>query len=157
MSAKAVELWKTAQQQVRERVTNQEYETWIQPVRVVSGNAQKITLRVPSKFFQEYFTERYLKDIGEIASKITGNEVHIDFSIEGIDSAPRSRARSLRRRSLVSAEVQLNPKYTFDTFVIGPSNHFAHAACTAVANYSASTGVAPRPTRETPASRRTGS
>ena len=134
MSAKAAELWKAAQERVRERVTNQEFEAWIQPVRVESGNARRITLKVPSKFFQDYFAERYLKDIGDIASEISGGDVLIDFAIDGGSAPPRNRARSPRRRSIFSSEVQLNPKYTFDTYVIGPSNHFAHAACTAVAN-----------------------
>lgn len=134
MSAKAAELWKAAQERVRERVTNQEFEAWIQPVRVASGNARSITLKVPSKFFQDYFAERYLKDIGDIASEISGGDVHIDFAIDGGTAPPLNKARSLRRRSIISSEVQLNPKYTFDTYVIGPSNHFAHAACTAVAN-----------------------
>ena len=134
MNSKAAELWRSVQERVREKITNQEYETWIQPINVVSGDKSRITLRVPSKFFQEYFSERYLKDLGEITSKISGNEVRIDFSIDGRTAESPRRARTPRRRSLSSAENKLNPKYTFDSFVVGPSNHFAHAACTAVAN-----------------------
>ena len=134
MNAEVAKLWRNAQERLRERVTNQEYETWIQPIRAVSGDKKRIVLGVPSKFFQEYFSERYLKDAGEIAAEISGNNVHFDFTIREKTPAPRGRARSPRRRALFSVETNFNRKYTFDSFVIGPSNHFAHAACTAVAN-----------------------
>ena len=134
MNAEVAKLWRNAQERLRERVTNQEYETWIQPIRAVSGDKRRIVLGVPSKFFQEYFSERYLKDAGEIAAEISGNNVDFDFTIREKTPAPRGRARSPRRRALFSVETNFNRKYTFDSFVIGPSNHFAHAACTAVAN-----------------------
>jgi len=132
------ELWNQTLIEVKERIGKQNYETWIKPIRFVSRSKSEINLEVPNKFFRDWLTEHYLTQIEDVLSSLAKDRVRVVFEIneklESRSSIEKSVKKEEKERERTPRNTNLIPKYTFDNFVIGASNQFAHAACVAVAN-----------------------
>ena len=115
------------------------YRTWIEPLTVYSVKDHIVTIQIHSDQSQmlRYISERYTKFFEVIISETMGQDYSVTFILEkeekqnkpeeadGADAAQETRS---------AAEASnLNPRYTFDTFVVGKTNQFAHSACVAVA------------------------
>ena len=143
------EIWLEAQSNIEKVLTPQTFNTWIRPIKFLSVSNNLLELAVPNKFIQEWLVEKYLGMIQEAVSSLTDAKFQIRFRISESaepDKAPVNHLKpaeadiqpakdKLRNTEFVS---NLNPKYTFDSFVCGASNQFAHAAAQAVANNPAS-------------------
>ncbi|HET9434337.1 MAG TPA: DnaA/Hda family protein, partial [Chitinophagaceae bacterium] len=132
------ELWTKGLAEIKERIDKQNYETWFKPIRFVSRNKNEIVLEVPNKFFRDWLTEHYVRQMENLLSGIAAQEVKVLFQInEELETRPRQE-KILKKEQREAAKPQrstnLIAKYTFDNFIIGTSNQFAHAACMAVAN-----------------------
>src|SRR6266498_3097495 len=132
------ELWNQTLIEVKERIGKQNYETWIKPIRFVSRSKSEINLEVPNKFFRDWLTEHYLTQIEDVLSSLAKDRVRVVFEIneklESRSTVEKSVKKEEKERERTPRNTNLIPKYTFDNFVIGASNQFAHAACVAVAN-----------------------
>jgi chromosomal replication initiator protein len=132
------ELWEQALEKLKERVGNQNFETWIKPLRFATRNKNEVRLDVPNKFFRDWLSEHYVRQIEEILTGLARNPVKValgvnsDLQIHNVTEKPGKKDE--RERERPQRPNNLNPKYTFENFVIGASNQFAHAACMAVAN-----------------------
>lgn len=131
------ELWQKVLLSIKEKVNPQSFETWIKPIKPVSLQDNDLKIQVPNRFFRDWIQENYLSLIK--TSLLDATEEH--FSVTFITS-PHKRSTLPDQehtappvaRSPVSRKSPFSPKYTFDNFVVGPSNQFANAACLAVAN-----------------------
>ncbi|MCQ2500438.1 MAG: chromosomal replication initiator protein DnaA [Lachnospiraceae bacterium] len=106
------------------------FKTWIQPLSVYSVDGDQVTILVPSqRVGLDFVSRKYTLPIKVAIAEITGMDVEIRFILpeEAEAAAPK---KAYTTAPLVSG---LNPKYTFDTFVVGSNNKFAHAASLAVA------------------------
>ena len=132
------EQWTQALTEIREQIGAQNFETWIAPVRFLSRNRNEVLLEVPNKFFRDWLTEHYVSQLEAALSSMARSSVRVVFQVnekaaksghteKTIKKDDRERERPQRANNLVA-------KYTFENFVIGASNQFAHAACMAVAN-----------------------
>jgi chromosomal replication initiator protein len=139
------QVWLEAQSNIAKVLTPQTFNTWIKPVKFLGVTNNAIELAVPSKFVKEWITEKYLAMIQEAVSSLTDSRYQVEFRVIDHPEPQDPLADSglevqtepkLPRDKVRSAEftTNLNPKYTFDTFVCGGSNQFAHAASQAVAN-----------------------
>ena len=132
------ELWTTAVAEIKEQIGKQNFETWIKPISFVSRNKNEILLDVPSKFFREWLMEHYLAQIETILSSLAKHDVKVVFEINDKLDSPSSVEKPLKKDEKEREKPQRNnnlvAKYTFQNFVVGASNQFAHAACFAVAN-----------------------
>jgi chromosomal replication initiator protein len=132
------ELWNQALIELKDRIGKQNYETWIKPIRFASRSKSEINLEVPNKFFRDWLTEHYLIQIEDVLSSLAKDRIGVVFEIneklESRSTADRNVKKEEKERERPSRNTNLIPKYTFDNFVIGASNQFAHAACVAVAN-----------------------
>jgi chromosomal replication initiator protein len=94
-----------------------------------------------NRFFKDWINERYTSQIKEVFSQITGKPCQILFRIKNEKSHEKELLATFTPKKDSEATPSLgkifNPKYTFDNFVVGASNQFAHAACLAVANMPA--------------------
>ncbi len=138
-------IWLEAQSNIKKVLTPQTYNTWIKPIRFHTIINDSLTLEVPSKFIKEWVTEKYLPIIIEAVSALTNNKCQVNFKISEKLPAEKSHgeqdpSEKLDQQPAKNADfnANLNPKYTFDSFVCGASNQFAHAASQAVANNPAS-------------------
>ncbi len=129
------ELWEGALEQLRERIGKHNFETWIRPVRIKEKNKDNISLEVPNKFFRDWLVEHFLEQIEAILSDVARHQVKVSVAI---NHQLQSKSGQVKRQEIERPRLRrinnLIPKYTFENFVVGNSNQFAHAASVAVAN-----------------------
>ena len=84
------ELWTKGLAEIKERIDKQNYETWFKPIRFVSRNKNEIVLEVPNKFFRDWLTEHYVRQMENLLSGIAAQEVKVLFQInEELETRPR--------------------------------------------------------------------
>ena len=141
-------MWNDALVYIQEKVPKQVFETWFTPVVLDRIEDTTAYLAVPNKFFGEWLGEHYRDLLAEAVSVAQGGG-HLDVSFvvnhkqapSSLPAQQESGPADTAGRGFVASRskrgVQLNPKYTFKSFVVGAGNQFAHAACMAVAEQPA--------------------
>ena len=133
------DMWTEALAEIKERIGKQNFDSWIKPARFALRGKNEIVLEVPNKFFRDWLTEHYLREIENVLTTISKNDMVVTFEINP-QLEQQSPAQKVEKKQPKDPELaarnshSLVLKYTFDNFVIGASNQFAQAACMAVAN-----------------------
>lgn len=140
-------LWEKTVKIIKEQVSQQNFDTWIRPVRITALDADRVRLAVPNRFFRDWLIENYLDLIREATKAAAGVALHVDFILEQEprpdrtedtrESAAAADKAPLKKGARTRINSTLNPHYSFDRFVVGASNQFAHAASVAVADQPA--------------------
>jgi chromosomal replication initiator protein len=139
-------LWEKTTNLIKEKVSPQNYETWIRPIRILAVDNNEVHLSAPNKFFRDWLQENYTIVIENALSSTAGMDLHVEFLISQESPKPSEKIKSCEGWSpasggkplkTLSAQISLNPNYTFERFVIGQCNQFAHAAAVAVAEQPA--------------------
>jgi chromosomal replication initiator protein len=133
--ADASDLWTQAVERLRAEIGEENVELWLKPAQALSLEEGVLTLRVPNKFFSDGIKERYQKRLLAVFRELSGIDVGLDFRVERditrvlppSDPVPEASAQSDFALS------ELNPRYTFETFVIGESNRLARATAESIA------------------------
>lgn len=140
MQNKADLLWAEILSVLKKDITAQSFETWLKPLRAAELTDDLFTIAVPNKFFKEWLTDHYAPAIRKAAGLINKTNLRVDFIINSTNDniIPEKNYTPAPTETLTvhphqRTDTYLNPKYTFDSFVIGSSNRFAHAASAAVA------------------------
>jgi chromosomal replication initiator protein len=133
MSNQISDLWVRALELLKNELTEISFNTWIKTIEPISMSSTSITLGVPADFNKGILESRYSGLIKNAIKQITHKEYLISYTIPSKDNSkkPSLNFESNNTSDDVVFSV-LNPKYTFDTFVIGNSNRLAHAASVAV-------------------------
>jgi chromosomal replication initiator protein len=134
-------LWEQLLAHVETKVNRHSYYTWFKPTTFVSEQGSTLTIRVPNGLFKDWLTKHYSGVIGEALADIGREALSIDFVTEApgeigeIDLTPDEQTALETAAAPVphTGPAGLNPRYTFDTFIVGSSNQFANAASRAVA------------------------
>ncbi len=149
MSAKILpsSLWAVLQSDFQTLFPNEVYKAWFEPIVCLAEDAHSIVLGLPSDFALIWVQENYRDVLQRRLNQAAGQPVDLALKVvpapeaaapTGILPHPSRLAESvnrLRPRQLLSDEgLPLNPRYTFENFVVGPGNQLAHAACIAIAN-----------------------
>ncbi len=156
----AVSVWEEACKRLKALLHPDVYTKWIGVIKADSLDESALTLSVDNDFYQTWLEENYLPFIKQSVQIAYGGELGIRFAVKpqaepdavapdaakplapprpdtlfplDTQSASVSRSKSRTRDREEPAENRMNHKFTFDSFVVGPSNSFAHAACMAVA------------------------
>lgn len=130
------ELWNKGLARIEERVGGNIIDLWFRPIKLSQVKEQQATIEIPNRFFKDWIEDNYPDIIAESIGGILGTPVTVKYKLaEKMDPTVRKMDIRLesRRQKLASRGIYLNPKYTFENFVIGQSNQFAHAAAKAVA------------------------
>jgi chromosomal replication initiator protein len=125
----AEDLWTEVSERLRGALNESTYRTWFSDAQGLELSDEAFTLRVPNDFTREWIEGHFLGLIDAAVRDATGDERRVEFVIREQDAVEEHRAEP----SAAPRIEGLNPKYTFDSFVIGSSNRFAHAAALAVA------------------------
>jgi len=131
MSYQISELWTRTLNLLKSELTEISFNTWINSIEPISLSTTSINLGVPDDFNKGILESRYSKLIKNAIKQLTLKEYTINFVIPSQENDQNSFNDSVSQDDQYVSV--LNPKYTFDTFVIGNSNRFAHAASLAVA------------------------
>ncbi|BDF02939.1 chromosomal replication initiator protein DnaA [[Clostridium] hylemonae] len=123
---------------IEHELSNVSFSTWIQPLKVYDVIDSTVFILVNMNASVEYIEKKYLLPLKVCIAEITGTEYEIVFLSEDddrIDEIQNMAIEASQKKKTKSAaeKAGLNPKYTFDTFVVGGNNNFAHAASLAVA------------------------
>ncbi|HNX69226.1 MAG TPA: chromosomal replication initiator protein DnaA [Candidatus Omnitrophota bacterium] len=126
------EVWKKICSILSKELSERSFKTWFDPVALLSVAGDSLTLRVPDNYYGKWLEDHYQNLISSAAEEVLGHPVKILYQVvEPPKAAPSLPAPSPIRES-EGFVVGLNKSYTFDDFVIGPGNRFAHAAAVAV-------------------------
>jgi chromosomal replication initiator protein len=144
MQASAERIWSTAQEQLRSMLRPDTYNLWFAPLRATSVDNAVITLEVANDFCELWLKDNYLGLLQDALGVASGRQLQVKFKVGSGNGAaavaPRPAADSKPKapephaeRTAPAHDLGFNPKNTFDTFVVGSNNSFAHAAAQAVA------------------------
>jgi chromosomal replication initiator protein len=149
-------VWDQVLARVETKVNRHSFSTWFRRTEFVTDDGQRVTIRVPDTVFRDWLLKHYSGVLADALAEVGRSDTALTFVTEAEANTQQAAVeRPFAPGALPSprtAEVQfpvagsppvdpppptgppgLNPRYTFDTFVVGPSNQFAHAACRAVA------------------------
>jgi chromosomal replication initiator protein len=136
-----LDIWQATLSEVEKHVSKPSFETWLKTTKPVSLRNGTLIISVPNDFTKDWLQNRYAELIIKTLRDISDNAYSIHFITPRLNQEDQQEKFSIQElppprayTGMVSplSFSWLNPRYTFDTFVIGGSNRFAHAACLAV-------------------------
>ncbi len=130
------EIWQQVSEKIEARVNKQTHDTWFKPLSIDSFQGKEITLVAPNRFFCDWIREHYyemLSDELERLTKIEGLRINIIVKDDQQAQNDAPPTDPVEKPQKTRRGIQLNTKYTFNSFVVGSCNQFAHAAALAVA------------------------
>lgn len=140
-------LWDKTVKIIKETVSQQNFETWIRPIRINLMEGDQVHLSVPNRFFRDWLVENYLSLIRNSMKSAAGVQFQIELVIEqdnnhnpivaDTGNAPAATKSASKKPSRARVHSSLNVNYSCDRFIVGDSNRFAHAAASAVAEQPA--------------------
>lgn len=138
--------WLEAVHRISDDIGGQNVKTWIEPLNYVNCTDELLVVEAPNKFIKDWFIDNYLKKLTIKLNEITGKKIKIEIQVNKkikektpsiIDEEKKINIVEKKTTSINNSNI--NHLYTFETFVSGPSNQFAHAAAMAVAKNPATT------------------
>jgi chromosomal replication initiator protein len=138
-------LWAQISQNIRERVSADCFERWFSGVNVSSTSADAVTFGVPNPIHQFFIESNYLAVVQDAVQEVFQVPMKVQFSAATEVSEPMASPtpapapRANKEKASSAAATGMNPRYTFDNFVVGTNNEFAHSAALAVAKSPAVT------------------
>lgn len=149
----AATIWDQVLTLIEGKVGQHSFSTWFKPTSLKADNGGALVVHVPAALYVEWLPRHYSVVMAEALSEAGRGQVQLIFEVQGTPAAtppppPIAQAALPTPQRTVNPPVDtaevvlpattlipggLNPRYTFDTFIVGPSNQFAHAACRAVA------------------------
>jgi len=132
----AVNSWDKFLDRVRSRVSINTYTTWFQPTRLNRAEGDTLYIQIPTAVFRQVLTRTYGDIVKAVFHEVGTPNMKVQYVCTEEEPVPLAPAVSLVKQARLdfeSSDHQLNMRYTFDSFVVGKSNEFAHAASRAVA------------------------
>lgn len=142
-------IWKSSLNTIAEHISETHFSTWFRPIKVFGGGDEFLELEVPNGFFLEWIKEHYLPLIHDAVRRASKKDLSLKWRIsEDAQRRASTPSAAAAKKAMGISSVKdgslsklqktahsFNPKYSFDNFVIGKANEFAHAACFAVSNH----------------------
>jgi chromosomal replication initiator protein len=127
--------WEKFLELVKSRVSINTYTTWFQPTRLNRAEGENLYVQIPSTVFRQVLTRTYGEIVKAVFHQLGTPNLKVHYVCTEEEAAPASVAAPPKQSKLDfdNNDHQLNLRYTFDSFVVGKSNEFAHAASRAVA------------------------
>ena len=135
-SMSSTNIWDAVLARIETKVNRHSFYTWFKPTAFVSDDHGGIRVRVPNTLFRDWLTKHYSAVLAEALREVERPDSPIEFVTEGAPAAPLPVPVVDATPPAEEPETPqggLAPRYSFDTFIVGPSNQFAHAASRAVA------------------------
>jgi chromosomal replication initiator protein len=140
------ELWQVVLAQIQLNISQANFATWFKSTEIISQKSGRVTILVPNSFAKEWLENKYNKTILKILHELSEEIKEVKYAIG--KARPREEERETETEKIpevlpatnqlefqefqINKETNLNPRYTFDSFVVGPFNELPHAAAIAV-------------------------
>ena len=138
-----IDSWEQISKRIRDRVSSDGFDRWFSGVRIAALSIDTVTLCVPNPIHQFFIESNYLPIVTESVQATLPNVSKVEFtSSNEVDIAPRPAAptpKAPREKAPATLAGAMNPRNTFDAFVVGSNSEFAHSAALAVAKSPATT------------------
>ena len=144
MHALADKVWMAAQERLRPMLSADTFKLWFAPLHAVALDNSQLTLEVADDFCEVWLKDNYLGLLQDVVTQAAGRPVQVKFKVAaghppaavspGPGPLPKAKpTEPVAERTATHADNSFNPKYTFESFVVGNNNNYAHAAALAVA------------------------
>src|ERR1700690_2644405 len=128
--------WDKFLERVKSRVSINTFTTWFQPTRLNRADGENLFVQIPSTVFRQVLTRTYGEIVKAVFHELGTPNVKVQYVCteeEPVPATPTASGVKQVKLDFESSDHQLNLRYSFDSFVVGKSNEFAHAAARAVA------------------------
>lgn len=141
-------IWQNTIEKLQQEISPQNFSTWIKPINFIKIEDDQVYIEVPNRFIKDWIKDNYKNKIEKTISDIGTVNYKINIKISKSLSNNKNEIKKEETKivnKIINTKIEndistnINKKYTFDSFVSGPSNQFAHAAAMAVANNPATT------------------
>jgi chromosomal replication initiator protein len=129
-------LWTRLLDSVSHKLAPAVMDSWVRPCRLVAADGDHLQIGAPNRFSRDWLTQHHLDALNQAAAEVVGGRPRISIVVDDKITPPADDVpppAPVGRPASSGTTEGLNPRYTFDTFVVGSSNQFAQAACQAVA------------------------
>ncbi|NLI14543.1 chromosomal replication initiator protein DnaA [Pelotomaculum propionicicum] len=133
-------LWEQSLKILEKKLNKNSFDTWLKPLKPLGYHDGTIIIEVPNNFSRGWLSDRYAPLLKNVMQDIINQDIGVQFLLSSEipnmeTNLPQKNVEktSSDKNQEEFSSIPLNPKYTFDTFVVGNSNRFTHAACLAVA------------------------
>jgi len=131
MTDREKNVWEELLSKIEKKLQPQNFKTWFKPTQLYSATSEKLTIMVPNDFFKKWLDRHYMGMIKGAITEISGHEMEVDFILPPRHNNIKKRKNvGPKKKHFVS---RLNPRFHFNSFVVGNNNRLAHAAALAVA------------------------
>jgi len=142
LNEKLPDIWDKSLQIMRDDLGESVFELWFSPIKPVEIEDGKLVLEIPNRFFKEWIDDYHPSIIPDTIERVCSRRLEVSFRLavkERADLVREEAKLESRKSRLARKGIHLNPKYTFENFVVGASNQFAHAASQAACEHPGKT------------------
>lgn len=135
----AEQAWQSVLGQLQMEMPRASFDTWVRDTKPVSYQDGVLTVGVSNAYARDWLENRLASTVNRLLVGILNSSVDVNFIVNGneteqpMDEAPQSKPEPVFASSDQPRSLSINPRYVFDTYVVGSGNRLAHAACLAVA------------------------
>src|SRR6266705_2066157 len=127
-------LWARLLESLAHQLAPAVLDSWLRPCRLLAVEGDHLRIGAPSRFSRDWLMQHHLQALQSAAEKCLGGHPQVSIVVDDAAATALDQpAAPTPKTPLAGPAARLNPRYTFDTFVVGSSNQFAQAACQAVA------------------------
>ena len=135
----AEQAWQSVLGQLQMEMPRASFDTWVRDTRPISYQDGTLTIGVRNAYARDWLESRLASTVSRLLVGIMRGSVNVDFVVHGNEpeivreEAPRAQPEVIEAYEQPARPSNMNPRYLFETFVVGSGNRLAHAACLAVA------------------------
>jgi len=140
MSIAVESIWEDVLSVLKPQMNDESFDLWLRPIKALAFDGQRLTLQVPNAFFADWLRDHYQSRVESILRDRHNESIGLSFNVlRPVEDLLKGPSQPPARTLLPPPpppppmETHLNPRYTFDSFVVGHSNRFAQAASFAIA------------------------
>src|SRR6185295_8119412 len=130
-------IWDEVLGRIETKVNRYTYDTWFKQTTLSADRGDRLAVRVTDRLAVEWLTKHYTGVISEALIEVGRPGVSVELMPEALEPAGTATAHTATEKADAESSDRefpgLSPRYSFETFIVGSSNQFAHAACRAVA------------------------
>lgn len=132
------QMWQTCKEKLKNALGETSFDTWIAPLSLKKTDPSSLVLEAPDSFFKNWVETNYLPQIKQALMDVSKKNLEISFTVNPnlLKRKTTKILKTIQRsfREEPQDSLRLNPRFTFDNFIVGASNRMLHAASLAVVN-----------------------